>query len=97
MSGIPQAEAASSWSAAVARDIVELVASHKGVIEDADVCLLREVKLRFKSAGIAKIGAREKAIAVIQEFITPKAKPKSEDRTHLAKEFLKASQVSASD
>ena len=89
------AEAAKKWSAATARALVELVASHKGQIEDGDVCLLRDVKLRFKSAGIGTIGGREKAIAAIQSFLTPKAKPKSEDRAFIHKEFLKAAQAGA--
>jgi hypothetical protein len=79
----------------VARAIVELVGAQKGVTEDADVCLLREVKTKFKTHGISKIGAREKAITAIQLFLTPKAKPKSEDRTFLNKEFLKAAQAGA--
>ena len=91
----PGAEAAKGWSADVARSVVELVASHKGVTDDADVCLLREVKLKFKSVGMGKICAREKAIAAIQDFLHPKAAPKSEDRSHLAKQFLRAAQAGA--
>ena len=53
------------------------------------------MKLAFKAAGMPKIDAREQAIAVMQEFLTPKAKPKSEDRAHLSKEFLKAAQSGA--
>ena len=89
------AESAKKWSAAAARGLLELVASQKGVTEDADVCLLREVKTKFKSNGVSNIGAREKAIAMMQAFLTPKAVPKSEDRALLAKEFLKAAQAGA--
>ena len=42
------AESAKKWSAAAARGLLELVASQKGVTEDADVCLLREVKTKFQ-------------------------------------------------
>lgn len=79
----------------MARSLVELVASQKGVTEDGDVCLLREVKLKFKSVGMGKINAREKAVAAMQDFLYPKAKPKSEDKAHLAKEFLKMAQAGA--
>jgi hypothetical protein len=89
------AESAKLWPAATARSLMELVAAHKGVAEDADVCLLREVKLAFKAAGIAKIDAREKVISMMQECLTPKAMPKAEDRSHLSKEFLKAAQAGA--
>ena len=89
------AEVAKGWSASVVRALLELVASNKGVTEDADVCLLREVKLKFKAAGMSKIGAREKTVAAMQLFLTPKAKPKSEDRSFIAKEFLKAAQAGA--
>ena len=92
---MPGAEAAAKWTAPACRSIVELVAAQKGVTEDGDVCLLREVKTKFKTHGIAKIGAREKVIAAIQLFLTPKAKPKSEDRAFLSKEFLKAAQAGA--
>jgi hypothetical protein len=89
------ADAAKNWTASVARRLLELVAAQKGLMDPADVCLLREVKTRFKAAGITNIGAREKAIAMMQAFLTPKAVPKSEDREFLSKEFLKAAQAGA--
>ena len=89
------AEVAAKWSAPTARSLVELVAAQKGVMEPGDVPLLREVKLKFKASGITSIGAREKAVALMFSFLTPKAVPKSEDKALLAKEFLKAAQAGA--
>eukprot|EP00966_Prymnesium_polylepis_P062842 1458480-Prymnesium_polylepis.1 len=91
----PGADACKGWTAAQARTIIELVASHKGQTEDADVALMREVKLAFKELGVSKIGAREKACAQVQNFLWPKAPPKAEDKAHLAKEFLKCAQTGA--
>lgn len=93
ISKIPSGEAAAKWSAEHVRDLVDLVAKHKGETEDADVCLLRDVKLAFKALGIAKISAREKAVAAIQTFLWPKPPPKSEDKALIAKEFLKLAQL----
>lgn len=95
MAAVPGGENAKSWSASTARGLLELIAAQKGVADDADVCLLRDVKTAFKSAGIARIEPREKIIRQMQEFLTPKAKPKAEDRSHLSKEFLKAAQAGA--
>ena len=89
------AEAAKKWSATTARGLLELVGAQKGLMEPTDVVLLREVKTKFKAAGITQIGAREKAVAMMQAFLTPKAVPKSEDKAFLAKEFLKAAQAGA--
>ena len=93
ISAIPAAEAAKGWTAEQTRELVDLVAKQKGETEDVDVCLLREVKLAFKAVGMPKIGAREKAVALIQIFLWPKPPPKSEDKTFLAKEFLKLAQT----
>ena len=40
-------------------------------------------------------GALGEAVAAMQDFLTPKAVPKSEDKAFLAKEFLKAAQAGA--
>ena len=95
MAALPGGDAMKTWTAPQARTIIDLVASHKGQTEDADVCLMREVKLAFKELGVSKIGAREKACSMIQLFLWPKAPPKSEDKALLAKEFLKLAQTGA--
>ena len=69
--------AAANWSAATARALLELVGAQKGLMDPADVPLLREVKLKFKSAGVTNITAREKAVKLMQDFLTPKAVPKT--------------------
>jgi len=92
---LPGGEACKSWTAAQARTLIDLVASHKGHTDDGDVCLMRDVKLAFKELGVSKIGAREKACALIQRFLWPAPPPKSEDTSLLAKEFLKCAQNGA--
>ena len=92
VAGIEGASAAHDWTAANVRELLEFVASQKGVAEDADIYLLREARQKFKAAGISKLAAREAVIAMMQQFLTPKPKSKSEDLLHLAKEFLKAAQ-----
>ncbi len=89
---LPGGEGAAAWSVEQTDELVQLVAAHKDDVEPADVCLLGDVKRRFKAAGVGTLRAREKAVAAIQEHLWPKPIPKAEDPTALSKDFLRAAQ-----
>lgn len=67
------------------------LARRAGVVDDGDVCLLSEVKGKFKGAGVSRLSARESAVKAMQAHLYPKPKPKGEDVAALSKEFLQVS------
>jgi len=63
-----------------------------GVVDDADICLLSEVKAAFKGAGVSRLSAREAAVKAMLAHLYPKPVAKGEDMAALSKDFLKLAQ-----